>query len=1098
MENVQIQKAPNNGLLVKAQSPKLTKVSRSISANDKNKIQRKTPLNFPMDTNKLIILCLLFALFQNSGRAQVIFPASEDKPVWTVSPFRFFEPLDNFLLTKVTGDTVINHQKWHRVLETTLDSESQREIGFYRVDTEKKQVYFSPQVDSIEHHAVLLYDFSAQAGDCLDIDLDGGIILNRKVTKVDSQRINGVYRKTLTLQIGIQNSYDDIIYGDQWREGIGSISDPFYLSGVLREGAIGLNTRLLRCFQKNNKIIYSDPDFPFCIEADNQIIYVDDNPGREIQNGTSWSTAFQDLSDALVEAERGDTIWVAEGVYFPSTFNNRLHSFSVRPGVVLLGGFRYGDSKVSDRNPLNRPTILNGDIGEVGNKEDNSFHVVRMETDVETPTVFDGFHVINGTASLSSSLSSTLNKGGGLLIECIDTAGIARPVIRNCFFVENQAAIGGAVYLTPGEGAIIPFFENCTFSKNDAAQQGGALFIDDRANFSEGTVLSIQSCVFDSNTCRLGGAGIYIENQQNLILEIDSCTFSNGESRLLSGGLSINASSSTGISLNISNTVFYNNSGNTGGGFSFADRTSTNMDSLLFEMRLHKTDFVNNNARGEGGGFSWFSNRAITSIVLEDCLFENNYTGNDGGAFYFTEDATGAFKLRSDRVSFIENKSGKGYNGGVYITGDIDAASRGTYRFANCLFVENRTAIGVNSGSRFSSYQGSFVNCTFFENSELPILKTRITLFDSLSGESSMRFYNSIVWEPQTGANPIFYNGNTGNMEDGSYSFQNNLLSPNFNRRSSGLTPDFDTQNWVGKTPLFLAPEDKDFRLASCSFAIDQGRTDFLGERDTLDLLGSPRRLNDDIDLGAFEQEQFQFRLNEKIDVSCAGEKNGSVSFDLAEENGDFYLSWSDTTLINTLAANDLESGDYAFALEDELGCKDTIFTQITQPDSIELVYSLMHPVQEAGGKAGEIQINEIKGGTPPFTLRWEDGSTEYRRANLEAGEYHLGLIDEKGCEEDFTFNLDLVSKVISGQQNIQLEVFPNPLNNQLNLKVEQLVNQEVQVFIFNLSGKQVMNRKAILFESSHSIDVSSLPAGIYVLRLISQERQAIAKIIKQ
>ncbi len=69
-------------------------------------------------------------------------------------------------------------------------------------------------------------------------------------------------------------------------------------------------------------------------------------------DGDSWSTAFHRLQDALAAAGPGAEVWVAEGTY--------QGGFSVPAGVQLRGGFRSGDTRESQRDPVAQPTILDG------------------------------------------------------------------------------------------------------------------------------------------------------------------------------------------------------------------------------------------------------------------------------------------------------------------------------------------------------------------------------------------------------------------------------------------------------------------------------------------------------------------------------------------------------------------------------------------------------------------------------------------------------------------------------------------------------------------------------------------------------------------
>ena len=90
--------------------------------------------------------------------------------------------------------------------------------------------------------------------------------------------------------------------------------------------------------------------------------------------GTSWSTAFKYLRDALDQTTAGDQIFVAKGTYFPDDgesgfFGDREMSFELN-GQKIYGGYAGTGANPSQRNPAVNKTVLSGAIWGGANASD--------------------------------------------------------------------------------------------------------------------------------------------------------------------------------------------------------------------------------------------------------------------------------------------------------------------------------------------------------------------------------------------------------------------------------------------------------------------------------------------------------------------------------------------------------------------------------------------------------------------------------------------------------------------------------------------------------------------------------------------------------
>ncbi len=267
---------------------------------------------------------------------------------------------------------------------------------------------------------------------------------------------------------------------------------------------------------------------PTWVEGIFPIIYVDADATGGTYNGTTWATAYQSLQYALDVAVTRNQIWVAEGTYKPSVdadgnvnANTRLHTFQMKNGVSIYGGFAVGETAVSERQIGTNETILSGDIGTVGTDTDNCYHVFYHPDGLglTNSAILDGFTVTKGNANGISPHDN----GGGMY------NNKNNPTIRNVLFSSNYSYHGAAIYATsttPSSlviinsvfinnssyygGSIYSYnnhlsITNCTFANSSAIDYGGAMEF-----LGNGYVLTAKNCIFWGNTAGQGAnAQIY-------------------------------------------------------------------------------------------------------------------------------------------------------------------------------------------------------------------------------------------------------------------------------------------------------------------------------------------------------------------------------------------------------------------------------------------------------------------------------------------------------------------------------------------------------------------------------------------------------------
>lgn len=242
--------------------------------------------------------------------------------------------------------------------------------------------------------------------------------------------------------------------------------------------------------------------------------------GQGNQSGSSWANAisgFSEFQRRLAMAPPGTQFWLQSGNYRPTTGTDRNATFFIPSSVQVYGGFFGDETSLAQRNPT-RPfsTTLSGNIGQIDNADDNSFHVVTFRN-ASTATRIDGFVIRGGYGGA----------GGGVYNDGSGAGGRSEPTITNCLITENTASDGAGMHNNGYLGNASPTIINCIFSANRAFNNGGGMY----NNGYQGVCNPIiTNCLSYSNTARDGGA-YYNEAYQGTCRPVlQNCTIANNRS----------------------------------------------------------------------------------------------------------------------------------------------------------------------------------------------------------------------------------------------------------------------------------------------------------------------------------------------------------------------------------------------------------------------------------------------------------------------------------------------------------------------------------------------------------------------------------------
>jgi predicted outer membrane repeat protein len=404
-------------------------------------------------------------------------------------------------------------------------------------------------------------------------------------------------------------------------------------------------------------ITFSPPDadmhFDYAPMLNDPVVYVDCDAGGS-QDGSSWDDAFTDIQSAMEVrfADGFGEIWVAEGIY-TGTAEQVLE---MKNQISLYGGFAGNETDRNQRDWETHHTVIDGQ-GE------------RMCVRGANQSTLDGFIITNGRAA----------NGAGMYNQDIEVN------IRNCSFTANNAEEnGGALFISSSQHEM-PAIEECFFLDNSAINGGAVCNVA-----SNPTTLTLNNCYFYNNQADEKGGGVYNMGYSLTIFESDHCHFSG------------NTATDGGALYTECNTVL-----------------------------LSDCEFLRNNASSCGGGVNTRSSYSDIEPSFSACLFEGNHCDLDGGAVYVQSART--WLNVTDSV-FLENSAahnGGAMNNSYYVSvrdchfdqneAEYDGGAiygRGTATSVNaCIFTGNKaTRMGGGVANYFRGSGGLVNQSIFMEN----------------------------------------------------------------------------------------------------------------------------------------------------------------------------------------------------------------------------------------------------------------------------------------------------------------------------------------------------------------------------------------------
>lgn len=518
------------------------------------------------------------------------------------------------------------------------------------------------------------------------------------------------------------------------------------------------------------------------------------------------------------------------------------------------------------------------------------------------------------------------------------------------------------------------------------------------------------------------------------------------------------------------------------------------------------------NSTSTGPG-AYFSPNGTSSALVANCYFRDNYTTFGGAGIFLSSGDLGEllnFRMRNTTASHNKCFGGGSKGGALWATGNGWILAD----YINCLFHQNQTNSRAGAIEHDLNVEAAYSNCIFsenyassggatFENGSGPVTYSNCTFYknDSFNpggegsaiynfsdfGSTDVELNNCIFFE--NGMRPLLGNGPSD------YIVSNCILEyANFNglnNDASGSTDLGGNQYLVD--PQFIDAAGVDFSLSAGSPAVNAGDNSLVvGLLDYTDMIA--RIVDGTVDLGALE---YHLPLNAEagFPIPCFGEPFISVAI-VPDNYPPFSYEWSDPNVSGPNPDN-LTVGNYQVTITNFIGDQIILEFNITENPEITADFIVVDPT---GSNADGSATVDASGGTAPFTFEWDTSpvQTGATASDLVTGTYTVTVTDANGCELVASVDVGPVA-VISIDETAEIQVGPNPFTDQVQITLSGSLlqsNDLTKLVIYNTAG-QLIFQKSISQEQVINLNLSHLPAGLYILELDSEDTRYQKRLVK-
>jgi len=167
------------------------------------------------------------------------------------------------------------------------------------------------------------------------------------------------------------------------------------------------------------------------------------------------------------------------------------------------------------------------------------------------------------------------------------------------------------------------------------------------------------------------------------------------------------------------------------------------------------------------------------------------------------------------------------------------------------------------------------------------------------------------------------------------------------------------------------------------------------------------------------------------FNITCAGAGDGSIDLTITGGTAPFTIAWTDG--IGFTSDNEdisgLNAGFYQGTVTDANGCIQQTSALLTAPTPLDVAAALSNingsNVTCNGATDGSIDIT-ISGGVAPYSVLWNDGTTDEDRTDITSGTYVVTITDANDCTVQASYTLTAPASVLV---DVTSTLLPNGTN---------------------------------------------------------------------